>query len=95
MHKIPPLVTAADLSPAPAEPGRTSLLPGAKEIRTRGSSRAKFCEIWDVVRAVPCAGELRVCRRRDEAADLSREQPGEFDRRQVLALGTDDLQAHR
>jgi hypothetical protein len=41
------------------------------------------------------AAELRVGRRRHEAADLSREQAGEFDRRPVLTLRPDDLQAHR
>jgi len=40
------------------------------------------------------AAELRVGRRRHEAADLSREQAGEFDRRPVLTLRPDDLQAH-
>ena len=39
------------------------------------------------------AAELRVGRRRHEAADLSREQAGEFDRRPVLTLRPDDLQA--
>ena len=38
---------------------------------------------------------LRICWRRREAADLSREQPGEFDRRRVFALRPDDLQADR
>jgi hypothetical protein len=38
---------------------------------------------------------LRICRRRHEAADLRREQPGEFDRRRVFALRPDDLQADR
>jgi hypothetical protein len=55
----------------------------------------RFVKFGGVVGAVPCAAELRVCRRRNEAADLSREQPGEFDRRRVLTLGPDDLQAHR
>src|SRR5437868_11444554 len=36
---------------------------------------------------------LGACRRRREAADLGGEQPGEFDRRRVLALRPDDLQA--
>jgi len=38
---------------------------------------------------------LPICRRRHEAANLSREQAGEFDRRRVLILRADDLQAHR
>src|SRR5215472_9975610 len=37
----------------------------------------------------------RVAWRWREAADLGSEQPGEFDRRRVLALRPDDLQAHR
>ena len=38
---------------------------------------------------------LSMCRRRHEAANLSREQAGEFDRRRVLILRADNLQAHR
>ncbi len=52
----------------------------------------EFASVVDVVR---CAAELCVGRRRHKAADLSREQAGEFDRRPVLTLRPDDLQAHR
>ena len=47
--------------------------------------------------SVPFAAvaSLPMCRRRHEAANLSREQAGEFDRRRVLILRADDLQAHR
>ena len=43
----------------------------------------------------PRVATLRICRRRHEAADLSREQPGEFDRRPVLTLRPDDLKSDR
>jgi hypothetical protein len=43
----------------------------------------------------PPLATSRVCRRRREAADLDREQPSEFDRRRILTLRPDDLEAHR
>jgi hypothetical protein len=43
----------------------------------------------------PGVATCRICRRRHEAADLSREQPGEFDCRRVFTLWPDDLQGDR
>jgi hypothetical protein len=81
-----------------------SILP---RIRTPGPSfakLAKFAASRDLsasrTTARPCChspavASLPICRRRHEAANLSREQAGEFDRRRVLILRADDLQAHR
>jgi hypothetical protein len=43
----------------------------------------------------PATRDLAVCRWRHEAANLGRKQPSEFDRRRILTLRPDDLQAHR
>ena len=43
----------------------------------------------------PRVATLRICRRRREPADLSREQPGKFNRRRVFTLRPDDLQGDR
>jgi hypothetical protein len=48
-----------------------------------------------LARYPPRVVTLSLCRRRHEAADLGREQPGEFDRCRVLALRPDDLQGDR
>ena len=73
------------------------------------NSRSLVCEIGEIhgepgpfsfaddgSSALPFAvASLPICRRRHEAANLSREQAGEFDRRRVLIFRADDLQAHR
>jgi len=59
--------------------------PGPFSFTDDGSSVLPFAAV----------ASLPICRRRHEAANLSREQAGEFDRRRVLVLRADDLQAHR
>jgi hypothetical protein len=59
--------------------------PGPFSVTEDGSSVLPFAAV----------ASLPICRRRHEAANLSCEQAGEFDRRRVLALRADDLQAHR
>jgi hypothetical protein len=48
-----------------------------------------------LARYPPRVVTLSLCRRRHKAADLGREQPGEFDRCRVLARRPDDLQGDR
>jgi hypothetical protein len=78
---------------------------------TDSNSRSLVCETGEIrgepgpfrlheLRLVRAAirrksASLSICRRWHEAANLSREQAGEFDRRRVLILRADDLQAHR
>jgi hypothetical protein len=86
---------------------RSGLRAGGRRIRTPGPSfakLAKFAASRDLSASrttarprchSPAVASLPICRRRHEAANLSREQAGEFDRRRVLILRADDLQAHR
>ena len=64
----------------------------------RNSRRAGIFHFTDDRSSVlpfAAVASLPICRRRHEPANLSREQAGEFDRRRVLILRADDLQAHR
>jgi hypothetical protein len=64
----------------------------------RNSRRAGIFHFTDDRSSVlpfAAVASLPICRRRHEPANLSREQAGEFDRRRVLILRTDDLPAHR
>jgi hypothetical protein len=72
--------------------------------RNESKDRAFLLALWGLAddelplvlaRYPPRVVTLSLCRRRHEAADLSGEQPGEFDRRRVLDLWPDNLQAHR
>jgi len=57
----------------------------------RGSSRSGVSSVLPFA----AVASLPICRRRHEPANLSREQAGEFDRRRVLILRADNLQARR
>jgi hypothetical protein len=72
--------------PPPPRPFATIVVNASLRIMTNYGLSSILC---------PHVAPLRICRRRHEAANLSREQPREFDRRRVFALRPDDLHGDR